>query len=218
MTGCCDGKTDDLAVLRERQRTVLWTVLAINAVLFVAEFVVGWWARSIALLADSLDMLGDAAVYGFSLWVLHRGRRWRARAALSKGLVQLAFGLIVLAQAAWQAVAGSAPDAAAMGWMGAIALAGNTWAFFLLMSHRSDDLNMRSTWLCSRNDLIANTAVLGAAVLVWQLDSVWPDVVVGVGIAVLFLRTAYDVITEARSELATDDEPDPTPHPTQTNA
>lgn len=203
--GCCGGDDEALVSLRDRQRTVLWAALGINAVLFVVEFGVGWWARSTALLADSLDMLGDAAVYAFSLWVLQRGRRWRARAALSKGVVQLVFGLVVLTQAAWQAFAGAPPDASAMGWMGAVALAGNTWAFLLLLSHRSDDINMRSTWLCSRNDLIANTAVLGAAVLVWRLDSVWPDVVVGVGIAVLFLRTAYEVITEARSELAVAD-------------
>ena len=204
--GCCDAKTDQLAALCERQRRVLWMVLAINAVLFVAEFTVGWWARSTALLADSLDMLGDAAVYGFSLWVLHRGSRWRARAALSKGIMQLAFGLLVLGQAAWQLSTGSPPVAGAMGVMGIVALAGNTWAFYLLWSHRSDDLNMRSTWLCSRNDLVANTAVLGAATMVWWLDSIWPDVIVGVGIAALFLRTAVDVIGDARVELRAGDD------------
>ncbi len=206
--GCCDADDDLLVALRERQRKVLWTVLAINAVLFFVEFGVGWWARSTALLADSLDMLGDAAVYGFSLWVLHRGTRWRARAALSKGLVQLAFGLLVLGQAAWQVSERTVPEFGAMGAMGLIALAGNTWAFYLLWSHRSDDLNMRSTWLCSRNDLIANSAVLVAAALVWWLDSIWPDVIVGVGIAVLFLRTAVDVIGEARAHLhEVDDRP-----------
>lgn len=205
-SGCCDGKTDELAALRERQRRVLWLVLAINAVLFVTEFTVGWFARSTALLADSLDMLGDAAVYGFSLWVLHRGARWRARAALSKGIVQLGFGLLVLGQAAWQVRAGTVPAVGAMGAMGLVALAGNTWAFYLLWSHRSDDINMRSTWLCSRNDLVANTAVLSAALLVWWLDSLWPDVIVGVGIAALFLRTAVGIIGDARNELREIDE------------
>lgn len=199
--GCCDDDDEALVALRAGQRRVLWLVLAINAVLFVAEFTVGWWARSTALLGDSLDMLGDAFVYAFSLWVLERGRRWRARAALSKGLMQLAFGVFVLGQAAWIALGDTTPDAGAMGWMGAIALAGNTWAFVLLWTHRSDDVNMRSTWLCSRNDLVANTAVLGAALLVWWLDSRWPDVIVGTAIAVLFLRTAVTVITEARAEL-----------------
>ncbi len=199
--GCCDGKGDELAELRDQQRRVLWLVLAINAVLFVAEFTVGWIARSTALLADSLDMLGDAFVYAFSLWVLHRGARWRARAALTKGYVQLGFGVLVLTQATWRALDGSAPDAGTMGWMGAVALAGNAWAFYLLWTHRSDDINMRSTWLCSRNDLVANTAVIAAAGLVWLTDSRWPDVIVGAAIAALFLRTAFAVIGEARAEL-----------------
>lgn len=204
--GCCAADDDALVALRDRQRTVLWSVLGINAVLFVVEFGVGWWARSTALLADSLDMLGDAFVYAFSLWVLQRGMRWRARAALSKGVVQLVFGLFVLGQAAWRAVDGTPPVADAMALMGIVALAGNTWAFALLWRHRSDDINMTSTWLCSRNDLIANVSVLAAAVAVWQFDSVWPDVVVGVAISVLFLRTARDVIRDARAALAHADE------------
>ena len=204
--GCCDADDDALVALRDRQRTVLWMVLGINAVLFFVEFGVGWWARSTALLADSLDMLGDAFVYAFSLWVLHRGTRWRARAALSKGVVQLVFGLVVLSQAAWRAVDGTPPVADAMAIMGLVALAGNTWAFALLWRHRSDDINMKSTWLCSRNDLIANGAVLAAAAAVWQLDSVWPDVIVGVAVALLFLRTASYVIRDARGELAGADE------------
>ena len=199
--GCCDANDNALVSLRERQRTVLWVVLGINAVLFVVEFGVGWWARSTALLADSLDMLGDAFVYAFSLWVLSRGALWRARAALSKGVVQLMFGLVVLGQSTWRAIDGTPPVADAMALMGLVALAGNTWAFTLLWRHRSDDINMTSTWLCSRNDLIANSAVLLAAAAVWQLDSVWPDVIVGVAIALLFLRTAWDVIHEARREL-----------------
>ena len=198
---CCENKSDELGQLLERQRVILWMVLVINAVLFVAEFTVGWWSRSTALLADSLDMLGDAAVYAFSLWVLHRGITTRARAAVAKGIIQFGFGLFVLGQAAWQALGDQIPNGEAMGVMGLIALAGNAWAFRLLWSHRSDDINMRSTWLCSRNDLVANTAVLGAAVLVWMLDSRWPDVIVGVAIAALFLRTALDIIAEARSEL-----------------
>ena len=204
--GCCDADDEALVALRDRQRIVLWMVLGINAVLFVVEFGVGWWARSTALLADSLDMLGDAFVYAFSLWVLQRGTRWRARAALSKGVVQLVFGLVVLSQAAWLAVDGTPPVADAMALMGLVALAGNTWAFALLWRHRSDDINMTSTWLCSRNDLIANAAVLAAAAAVWQLDSAWPDVIVGVAIALLFLRTAVEVIRGARIELARADE------------
>jgi len=203
---CCEGKADELVELRPQHARVLWIVLAINAVLFVLEFTVGWIARSTALLGDSLDMLGDALVYAFSLWVLSRGARWRARAALSKGVLQAVFGVIVLAQAAWKIATGLGVNAAAMGVMGAIALAGNAWCFYLLWSHRSDDLNMRSTWLCSRNDLIANVAVLGAAVVVGLSGNPWPDVIVGVAVAALFLRTAIDVIGESRQALADADQ------------
>ena len=150
---------------------------------------------------DSLDMLGDAAVYAFSLWVLHRGAIWRARASLSKGLVQAAFGMLVLGQAIWKVSTGLDVDATSMGIMGMIALVGNGWCFYLLWSHRSDDLNMRSTWLCSRNDLIANSAVVSAAGLVAVSNNPWPDIVVGIAIAALFLRTAVTVISESRSEL-----------------
>jgi Co/Zn/Cd efflux system component len=198
---CCENKGDELVALRERQGRVLWIVLAINAVLFVVEFGVGWVARSTALLGDSLDMLGDALVYAFSIWVLHRGSRWRARASLSKGIVQLAFGLLVLGQAIGKLVTGLDVDAAAMGWMGAIALAGNGYCFYLLWSHRSDDLNMASTWLCSRNDLIANTGVLAAAALVALTGSGVPDIVVGLAVAALFIRTAWQVIGASRREL-----------------
>ena len=126
---CCENKGGELAGLRERQGRVLWIVLAVNAVLFVVEFGVGWMARSTALLGDSLDMLGDALVYAFSIWVLHRGARWRARASLSKGIVQLCFGLLVLGQAVGKLVTGLDVDAAAMGWMGSLALAGNGYCF-----------------------------------------------------------------------------------------
>lgn len=207
MGGCCEDKVEEAGRLHARHGRVLWVVLGINAVLFGAEFIVGWLARSTALLADSLDMLGDAFVYAFSIWVLHRGARWRARAALTKGLVQLAFGVLVLGQAAWSILASAEPSAAAMGWMGAIALAGNTWCFALLWRHRADDLNMRSVWLCSRNDLIANTAVLGAAGLVAVLDSKWPDIVVGVAIAALFFQTAAGIVRESLAELRTLESP-----------
>jgi len=189
-------------MLNERQGRVLWVVLAINAVLFVAEFTVGWFARSTALLADSLDMLGDSFVYAFSLWVLGRNIRWKNRAALTKGYVQLAFGLLVLGQAITKMATGVEVHAYAMGLMGAIALAGNGLCFWLLWSHRSDDLNMRSTWLCSRNDVIANTGVIGAAALAAWLGTGWPDVIIGLAIAGLFLRTAGQVIAEARAALA----------------
>ena len=197
MGDCCESKSCDLGALRERQGRVLWIVLAVNALMFLVEFTAGWIASSTALLGDSLDMLGDALVYGFSLWVLHRGETWRARAALSKGLVQLGFGLAVLVQAGFKLWAGVVPASELMAGIGTLALVANLGCFWLLWAHRSDDLNMRSTWLCSRNDLVANVAVLAAAGLVAWTGMLWPDLVVGLGIAALFLRTSFSVIRDS---------------------
>ncbi len=201
MDPCCESKEHELTALRGRQARVLVTVLAINACMFCLEFGAGILSRSTALLGDSLDMLGDAMVYGLSLYVLRRGRVWRARAALVKGVIMVVFGVGVLLQAGLELRVGVLPVAQAMAGVGLLALAANTACFALLWSHRSDDINLRSTWLCSRNDLVANGAVLVAAALVVSTHSVWPDVLVGVGIAALFLRTAVSVLREAWAEL-----------------
>lgn len=201
MDACCEAKSEELAALRSRQGRVLAAVLVINAAMFCIEFGAGFLAGSTALLGDSLDMLGDSLVYGFSLYVLHRSLVWRARAALVKGLVMLAFGLGILLEAGLRLRAGFTPSAPVMAGIGALALAANASCFLLLWRHRADDLNLRSTWLCSRNDLVANSAVLVAAGLVAELQSVWPDLLVGVGIALLFLRTALAVLRESGAEL-----------------
>jgi cation diffusion facilitator family transporter len=201
MDDCCRTKESELAQLRVRQGRVLGAVLAINAVMFAIEFAAGIAARSTALLADSLDMLGDSLVYGFSLYVLHRSARWRARAAFSKGVVMALFGVGVLIEAALRLRAGVVPAVPVMLGIGGLALATNTVCFLLLWRHRADDLNLRSTWLCSRNDLIANTAVLAAAVVVARTQSLWPDLVVGLGIAALFLRSAVSVLRDSLREL-----------------
>lgn len=202
MDQCCESKTSELAGLRLRQGRVLATVLGVNATMFCVEFGAGLLSGSTALLADSLDMLGDSLVYGFSLFVLHRGAAWRARAALAKGLVMAAFGVGVLAEAVLRLYAGVPPLAPAMAVIGTVALLANAFCFFLLWRHRADDINLRSTWLCSRNDLIANGAVLVAAALVAWSGSFWPDLIVGAAIAVLFLRTAASVLRESFTELA----------------
>ncbi len=202
MARCCESKTSELAVLRLRQRRVLVTVLAVNATMFCIEFGAGLLSGSTALLADSLDMLGDSLVYGFSLFVLQRSAAWRARAALAKGLVMVAFGLAVLAEALLRLRAGVPPLVPAMAVVGTLALLANAVCFSLLWRHRADDINLRSTWLCSRNDLIANGAVLVAAVGVAWSGSSWPDLFVGAAIAILFLRTAASVIRQAATELA----------------
>jgi len=155
----------------------------------------------VALLADSLDMLGDALVYGFSLWVVGRGMLWKARAAAVKAGVMAAFGLFVLGELLYKLLVPHPPGFETMGAIGLLALAVNTLCFALLWRHRAEDINMRSVWLCSRNDLYANSAVLLAALAVWQTASPWPDLVVGAFICTLFLHSAWEVSAEARREL-----------------
>ena len=201
MNECCEAKSNELAGMRIRQARVLVTVMAVNFSMFCVEFGAGLLAGSTALLADSLDMLGDSLVYGFSLFVLHRSLVWRARAALVKGGIMAAFGVGVLLEVAFSLRTGVPPIAPAMAAVGALALLANAFCFSLLWRHRADDINLRSTWLCSRNDLIANAAVLVAAVLVVWSGSRWPDLIVGTGIAALFLRTAASVLRESLSEL-----------------
>ena len=198
---CCEAKAAELKVMREKQGAVLKWVLGINAIMFFVEFGFGWMSRSSALMADSLDMFGDAAVYGFSLFALHRGAVWRARAGLSKGVIMAVFGFIVLGQTTYRFITASVPVAETMGAIGALALIANLICLVMLYRHRADDINMRSTWLCSRNDIIANVGVLGASALVGLTQSGRPDLLVGLAIAVLFLKSAYEVIMEARLEL-----------------
>jgi cation diffusion facilitator family transporter len=202
MDECCEAKTHELAALRARQAGVLVIVMAVNAVMFCVEFGAGLLAGSTALLADSLDMLGDSLVYGFSLFVLHRSLVWRVRAALAKGGIMAAFGVGVLLEAAFSLRTGVPPVVPVMAAMGALALVANAFCFSLLWRHRADDINLRSTWLCSRNDLIANGAVLVAAGLVAWFESFWPDVIVGIAIAILFLRTAILVLRESLAEIS----------------
>jgi cation diffusion facilitator family transporter len=201
MDACCEAKEQELRTLRGKHRSVLRAVLAINAFLFVVEATAGLLAHSTALLADSLDMLGDSLVYGFSLYVLRRSPEWKATAAVLKGVIMAAFGAGVLVEAGYKTIAGVVPAAETMRIIGLLVLIGNGVCFLLLFRHRSDDLNMRSTWLCSRNDIIANVAVLGAAVGVKVFDSGWPDLLIGAAIAGLFLRSAFTVLGESFAEL-----------------
>ena len=201
MDDCCETKAEELAALQGRHRNVLVTVLVINAVLFVVEAAAGLLANSTALLADSLDMLGDSLVYAFSLYVLWQSAEWKTKAAPLKGAIMAAFGARVLIELIYKVLSGIVPSAETMGIIGALVLVGNGVCFLLLFRHRSDDLNMRSTWLCSRNDIIANLAVLLAAAGVKFFNSVWPDIIVGAAIAGLFLRSALTVLGEAVAEL-----------------
>lgn len=201
MSSCCNDKTCEIEALRARQSATLRIVLAINAVMFVLEFASGLLAGSISLLADSLDMLGDATVYGFSLYAVAHGARQKAVSALLKGGIMAAFGLVVLAQAIHKALYPQPPVAEVIGGIGLLALLANGVCLALLWRHRGEDINMSSVWLCSRNDIIANVSVLGAASMVWWLGSAWPDILVGVAIAALFLRSAMFVLRGAAAEL-----------------
>ena len=200
MDDCCATKADELTSLRRNHKKTLLIVLLINAVLFLIEAGAGLLADSTALIADSLDMLGDSLVYGFSLYVLWRSAEWKAKAALLKGAIMAVFGAGVLLEAVHKMITGIVPSAETMGIIGAVVLLGNGICF-LLPRHRSDDLNVRSTWLCSRNDIIANLAVLLAAISVKVLEANWPDILVGAAISALFLRTALFVLRESVSEL-----------------
>lgn len=201
MDACCANKTDAVERLQHGQSKVLTVVLVINASMFAVELIAGILAGSLALVADSLDMLGDALVYGFSLYVVARSSTWKARAAVSKAVVMGLFGFVVFAQLAYKAIYPRVPTFETMGAVGAVALAANLVCFALLWRHRSDDINMRSVWLCSRNDVFANVSVLLAAVAVWLTMSPWPDFVVGALICAVFLRSAWVVAREAREEL-----------------
>ena len=177
---------------------MLLIVLAINLALFGVEFVTGILGHSTALLADSMDMLGDAIVYGFSLYVLARGAIWQARAAFLKGVIMALFGAGILIEVALKLMRGVVPAAELMGGVGVLALTANAVCLFLLWRRRADDVNMRSAWICSRNDVAANGGVLLAAAAVTVTGSAWPDIAVGVIVAALFGTSALDVIRDAR--------------------
>jgi len=196
MKDCCD-----FAEVPARQRRVLHVVLWINAAMFLVEFGAGLLAQSTALLADSVDMLGDAIVYGFSLYVVGRPVLWQRRAALLKGGLMAAFGVGVLVQVIFKVAGGIVPAADVMGGVGLLALTANVLCLFLLWRRRGDDINMRSAWLCSRNDVMANGGVLIAAAAVALTGSMWPDIVVGLAIAAIFVTSAVGVIRMARQRV-----------------
>ena len=201
MDDCCIDKASAVERLRERQAATLRLVLFVNAAMFVVELISGLLAGSMALLADSLDMLGDSLVYGLSLYAVARGPVWKARAAVAKAAVMGLFGMFVFGQLVYKLVYPQLPTVEAMGAVGALALAANSVCFALLWRHRAEDINMRSVWLCSRNDLIANVSVLLAALAVWKTFSPWPDIAVGALICAVFLRSAFLVAREARAEM-----------------
>lgn len=190
-----------------RYRRILWVALAVNAAMFLLEIGAGLQSGSASLLADAIDFMGDAANYALSLWVLSMALAWRARAALVKGISMLAFGLFVAARVAWGAWQGNAPEPLTMGTVGLLALTANLGVAALLYAYREGDANMRSVWLCTRNDALGNVAVMGAALGVFGTGSGWPDLAVGAAMASLAITGGWSVIRQARRELATEAPP-----------
>lgn len=203
MPSCCEDKSADMTAMHTNHKRILWIVLVLNAVMFGVESWAGLLAHSTSLLADALDMLGDALVYGFSLFVLMRSARWQAGVALAKGGFMLAFGLGVLGEALYKMFHPVMPGVEMMGLIGGLALVANLGCFFLLYRCRSDNLNMHSTWLCSRNDLSANIGVIMAAISSYLFTSRWPDMLVGVAIASVCFISAWHVLRQSMQALRT---------------
>ncbi|PZQ22034.1 MAG: cation transporter [Sphingopyxis macrogoltabida] len=199
---CCAGKSGTSALNNPRWRRILWIALMINAAMFAVEIVAGVAADSRALQADALDFLGDAANYAISLGVAGMALAWRARAALLKAATMLGFGLWVMGSTLWGFVTGSTPHAETMGIIGALALAANVVVALMLYRYRTGDANMRSVWICSRNDAIGNLAVLAAALGVFGTGQGWPDLAVAAIMAALAIWGSIDVFRQARGELA----------------
>jgi Co/Zn/Cd efflux system component len=184
-----------------RYRRILWVVLGINAAMFVVEIVAGLAAGSVSLQADALDFLADAGNYGISLFVIGMALHYRAKAALVKGATMGLFGIWVVGATIWHAIVGTTPNAMTMGAVGFAALVANAIVFGMLWAYRDGDSNMRSVWLCSRNDVIGNFAVMLAAVGVFGTGTGWPDVIVAAVMGVLALQGAWVVIRQATGEL-----------------
>ena len=200
MSSCCRNPSCGTTVT-PRYRKVLWAALVVNAVMFAVEIVGGWQSGSVSLLADAVDFAGDAANYGISLVVLAMGLTWRTRAALLKGLSMAGFGLFVFGRTIWVAFSGVTPEPLTMGAIGLLALLANGLVALMLYAFRDGDANMRSVWLCSRNDAIGNVAVMLAAAGVLGTGQGWPDFVVAAIMAGLGLSSGSSVIRQAVQEL-----------------
>lgn len=195
------GDTGKFTGLTPAYRRALVAVIAINGAMFFVEMAAGWLAGSQALKADALDFLGDTATYSITLMMIGRPLAWRARAALFKGLSLAAMGLWVFLATAWHVLVLGVPAAEVMGSIAFLALAANVASVVLLLRYRDGDANVRSVWLCSRNDAIGNLAVLAAAGAVWLTDTAWPDLIVAATMAGLFLFSSTQIVRQALGEM-----------------
>lgn len=200
MNGCCDNNCS-IDALRERQRGTLQIVLGINTVMFLVIAVAAVYGRSTALLADSLDNLGDALTYGLSLYAVSRGAAVKARVALFKGGLIFLAACAVAAQITYKLFVPSVPIFEVMGAFSLLALVANSLCLYLLWRHRHEDVNMSSVWECSRNDIASNLAVFLAAGAIWITGSGWPDILVALGLIWLLMRSAIRVVSSAIVEL-----------------
>lgn len=202
MSVCCAGGChSDKPSIDRRYRRILWIALAVNALMFGVELAGGFKAGSVSLLADAVDFFGDAANYAVSLLVLGLAPIWRTRTALVKGVTMGGYGLFVIGKAAWSATTGSMPEPAVMGAIGLLALLANGGVALLLYAYRNGDANMRSVWLCTRNDAIGNIAVMAAAAGVFGTNSGWPDIGVATVMGLLGISAAFSVVQHSRMEL-----------------
>lgn len=199
---CCASACGSKQTLNDpRWRRVLWIALGLNALMFVIEIVAGFMAHSRSLQADALDFLGDAANYAISLGVAGMALQWRARAALIKGITILLFGIGVLASAVWGLLHGVTPDPFAMGIVGFLALLVNISVALMLYRYRAGDANMRSVWICSRNDAINNVLVIAAGLAVLWLGSGLPDLLVAFAMAALGISGGWQIVRQSVHEL-----------------
>ncbi|MFV0335147.1 MAG: cation transporter [Tropicimonas sp.] len=199
MAGCCghEARFDGLSKDYKRR---LWLVIALNATMFGVEMVAGHMAKSQALQADALDFLGDALTYGISLAVIGASLRVRSTAALAKGASLLLMGLWVFGSTLYRLLHVGVPEAGVMGMVGLLALLTNLASVLLLVRYKDGDANVRSVWLCSRNDAIGNVAVMIAALGVWGTATGWPDLIVATIMAGLFLSSSFQIIRQALAE------------------
>jgi Co/Zn/Cd efflux system component len=198
---CCSCNAASPAAEDPRYRRALWFALVVNVVMFVVEVIGGAHAGSVSLLADAIDFFGDAVNYATSLAVLVLASVWRSRTAFAKGLCMGAFGIFVIGRMLWSVSDGVVPEPKTMGTIAFFALLANVSAAFALYAFRTGDANMRSVWLCSRNDAINNIAVMLAALGVFGTATAWPDWIVATLMGLLGLSSAVAVIRHARSEL-----------------
>jgi len=199
MSGCAC----DIEIENDEQKKVLYWLMAINTVMFVLEMGLGWIAQSTALIADSLDMLADAIVYGIGLYAVGKAASDKTRAAFAVGYLQAALGTLVVFDVLRRIMVGSEPVSELMMGVGFVALIANAICMVLIFKHREGEVHMRASWVCSVNDVIANACVIFSGIMVWKLGSRWPDIIIGGIIAVVILRGSWIILRDSKRELIT---------------